>query len=326
MAHRKSNRRQALTNPVCRILAVGFGVIWAIPALMFLSCAATLHAIPIQVRATTSPSTSTDSESAHAANNSPPLEAFDKLVPLSQIADRAEDLDSSLIEIAKQLSSIQGMLSNDGRAQVQANEINNRLDFVSELVAGVPTSSELRDENYYWSTLNRQYAAYRKSLTSRASYLEDQIRFLDDQRTQWQATLDHNHVRNTRGIKGVAERIAQELNRIQSMREQVQDQLVLVLARQNIASQEDRNITEALSKLSKAQEQSRGHLFERDGYPLWKTRELRKGEQPMTIPISQAKDREFRDARAFARTNMLFIAAILLLYFICLAAAFKLKR
>jgi len=113
----------------------------------------------------------------------------DQPIPLSQIVDRAEELDRSLLEISRQLSSIEESLSTDGRTLVQANEIRERLLFVESLVSGVPTATELRNEKYYWATLNRQYDAYRTSLTSRANYLEDQINFLDGQQTQWQTTL-----------------------------------------------------------------------------------------------------------------------------------------
>ena len=114
-----------------------------------------------------------------------------------------------LIEITKQLSSIQESLLADNRTQIHADEIRKRLIFVDGLVAGVPTAPELRDENYYWTTLNRQYAAYRKSLSSRAIYLEAQIRFLDSQQAEWQATLDK--IDQSSSLNGVAERITQEL-------------------------------------------------------------------------------------------------------------------
>ena len=249
----------------------------------------------------------------------------DQPIPLSQIADRTDELDRSLLEISRQLSSIEESLSTDGRTLVQANEIRERLLFVESLVSGVPTATELRNENYYWAVLNRQYGTYRRSLTSRATYLQDQINFLDGQQMQWQATWDQ--VSKTRGkMEIVLERTGQEVNKIRSTQQQVQDHLILILAAQNLASQQDRQITEALSKLNKAQDQFRAHLLERNGYPLWETRKLFKPDQLMTTPISHAIVREFREAAAFVRANVLFVAAFLLIYILSLTAALKLKR
>ena len=150
----------------------------------------------------------------------------DQPIPLSQIADRTDELDRSLLEISRQLSSIEESLSTDGRTLVQANEIRERLLFVESLVSGVPTATELRNENYYWAVLNRQYGTYRKSLTSRATYLQDQINFLDGQQMQWQATWDQ--VSKTRGkMEIVLERTGQELNKIRSTQQHVQDHLIL---------------------------------------------------------------------------------------------------
>jgi small-conductance mechanosensitive channel len=233
-------------------------------------------------------------------------------------------LDGLLFEISGQLSSMQATLSADSRTQVQADEIRSRLLLVDSLVAGIPTVSELRDENHYWAILNQQHGAYRKALELQATYLGDRIHFLDGQETEWQATWDQ--IRETAGIKSVGERVREELNRIRTTRQQVQKQLILVLAAQNVASQQGQQISEALSKLKKAQEQLWGRLLERDGYPLWEIRKLSNIKQPLITPIPQAIVREYRNVGTFMSANRLFIVAILLVYALALAAAFKLKH
>jgi small-conductance mechanosensitive channel len=259
--------------------------------------------------------------------NIPPVRSVtqtDQSIALSLVADRAEELDGLLAEISRQLRPIQEMILSDGRTDKHVNEIRQRLLFVDSLVSGVPTSTELRDEHFYWDTLSKQNGTFRKILSSRAAYLEDQIRFLEDQQSQWQGTW--NQIHNRRGINEVLKRISKELNSIRSTRQLVQDQLTAVLAVQNIASQQDHEITEALFKLSKAQEQWRGRLLERDGLPLWRIREFRKLEQPMSTPVLQAAIREVRDTEAFLSANLVFIFALLLVYVLALTAAFRFKN
>jgi small-conductance mechanosensitive channel len=294
--------------------------------LLFLLPATPLRAAWIQVLETKPSNPPASSDTAREVEIPPPPSAkqVDQSIPLSLIADRAEELDNLLFEVSRQLSSIQEMLSTGERTGTQDNEIRERLLFVDSLVAGVPTAPELRDENYYWMTLSRQYAAYRKTLTSRGVYLENQTHLLDEQQTVWQATLDQIH--ETNGIMGVVARINQELTRIRSTQQQVKDQLILVLAVQNVTSRQDRQISEALSKLGKAQDQLRSHVFERDGSPLWRIGEWRWLERPLATSILEAARREFEDATAFLRANRLFIVVIFLVYVLALLAAFKLKR
>lgn len=245
-------------------------------------------------------------------------------IPLAQIANRAEELETSLLRIAKQLSSSQEMTSIDGSIKAQADEIREHLDLLDGLIAGVPTGFELRDQDYYWATLDRQYSAEQKFLTSRGTYLEEQIRFLDAEQPRWQATWDQIH--KTAGIEPVADHVAQELNRIRSTRREIQDQLNLVLTLQNEVSQQHRRVAGALSKVGEAHEQLLGHLVERDGYPLWDTRELRKLGQPMASPVLRAADREFRETGDYAYANIRFLLAIVVLYGLTLVVAFKLKN
>src|SRR5258708_12844782 len=88
-----------------------------------------------------------------------------------------------------------------------------------------------------------------------------------------------------RGIQGVVDRVQQELNAIKATQTKVQEQLNLVLTLQNQISQQDQQITEVLTQLSQPRQQLRAHLFERDGHPLWKARELRDLDHPIPQPF-----------------------------------------
>ena len=198
------------------------------------------------------------------------------------MAGRAEELDRLLQEISRQLTPTPELLESYRMAKARAEEIAERIPVAAGFLAGIPNAVELRDEDLYWRSLNQQYTAQRKLLTTRASDLESQIRVLDDQWAQWQATLDQIH--NPTGIEAVLDRIRHQLDTIRSTPLwRAQEQLNLVLTLQNQVSQLDQQISDVLSKLVEAQERQRARLLQRDSPPLWAIGELRSSDQPVNI-------------------------------------------
>lgn len=244
-------------------------------------------------------------------------------IPLPQIADRAKELHSRLLEIYQQLGSTQQVLPSENVTHARAEEIRLRGLFVDAMIKGMPTSLDLRDEDQYWASLNRQFTSESKLLTSQAISLGDQIQFLETQQSVWQATLEQ--IRQTRGIPGVVERVQQELNSIKAARVKVQEQLNLALTLQNQISQQDQQITEVLNELDQAREQLRGHLFERDGHPLWQTRELRKLDRPMTLSLHGAVNRELKDTGDLLGSHKVRTLFALALYGLALFGVLRLK-
>jgi small-conductance mechanosensitive channel len=246
-----------------------------------------------------------------------------RAIPLPQIADRAKELHSRLVGTYQQLSSTQEVLPSESVIQRRAQDIRERALYVDALIKGIPTSMDLRDEDQYWVSLNRQFTSERKSLTSQANSLGDQIQFLDREQSVWQVTLDQ--IRHARGIQGVVDRVQQELNAIEATRNKVQEQLNLVLTLQNQISQQDQQITEVLDQLSQARAQMRGQLFERDGQPFWKARELRSLDRPMTLSVHGTINRELRGTGDLLSSHKLRALFALALYGLSLFAVFKLR-
>jgi len=245
-------------------------------------------------------------------------------IPLTQVAGRAEELDRLLQEISRQLTPTPELLKSYRMAKARAEEIAERIPLAAGFLAGIPNAVELRDEDLYWRSLNQQYTAQRKLLTARASDLESQIRVLDDQWAQWQATLDQIH--DPTGIEAVLDRIRHQLDAIRSTRSQAQEQLNLVLTLQNQVSQLDQQISDVLSKLVEAQERQRARLLQRDSPPLWAFGELRSSGQPVNIRIRGSIDRDVAGGEDFLQTNKLRLSGIVALYLVGLVSAFRLKR
>jgi potassium efflux system protein len=263
----------------------------------------------------------------HQEQQTPPAESLatpaDNAIPLPQIADRAEALDRLLQDIARQLAPTSELLQADRADKAQTEEIRQRSAEVDSLLEGLPNTVELRDEDAYWRSLSKQYAAQRKLLTDRAANLQRQILLLDDQQASWQATW--NRIHEIKGIDAVVERVRQELEQISTTRSQAQEQLNLVLTVQNQVSQHDQQISDVLVRLRNTQELLRGRLVVRDGYPLWEVRELRKPDQPKSSLLHGSANLEFQTTGEYLRRRKLFLCAVLALYVLAVFAVLKLR-
>jgi potassium-dependent mechanosensitive channel len=80
-----------------------------------------------------------------------------------------------------------------------------------------------------------------------------------------------------------------------------------------------------LIRLGEAQERLRGRLFERDSHPLWKARELRETEQPISMQLQRSVDREWTSTWGFLSAKKPRFLGLLILYALGLWVAFKLK-
>ncbi len=257
-----------------------------------------------------------------AASSTPPPP--NQGIPLPQVADRAEELDLLLQEISGQLISTASQLPSESMAKAKDEEIRDRLQQVEHLLDGRPNTLELRDEEHYWRTLSQPFAAQRKLLKARAADLENQFRLLDEQQLQWQATWDQIH--DTRGIQAVIERIRQKLDAIRVTRQRAKEQLNQVLTLQNQVSLQDKQISDVLTKLGIAQDRLRGRLLERDNYPLWEPRELRKTDQSMSMLFRRPIDRELTSPWDYLSAKKGRMFAVSCLFILGLIVAFKLKR
>ncbi|MFN8007619.1 MAG: mechanosensitive ion channel [Terriglobia bacterium] len=248
----------------------------------------------------------------------------DLAIPLPQIADKAEALDAVIQAISDQLNQTRGQLPIEAALKAQEEEVSDRISQVNTLLSNSPNALEIRDEELYWSALSQQFATDRKNLTARAAMLEDQIQTLTREQERWQATFDQIH--DTRGIEAVLDRVRQKLDLIRVTRKWAKEQLGAVLNIQNSVSQQDKKISDVLGRLSQAQNQLRGRLLERDSHPLWRAREIRRTDQPITMLIHRSLDRKWLSLQGFVLDKKLRVTGVIVLFLLGLLAAFKLKR
>jgi small-conductance mechanosensitive channel len=283
--------------------------------------AQTLPILPIPVQSTLSNNSEQSQENAAQAVT--PARSGDLTIPLPQIADRAEELDRVLQEISSQLIPKSELLKSQTKAEERAAEIRGRALQTRDLLASNPTTLDLEDEQRYWRSRGLEYAAKRKLLTQRAAKLEEQIQTLESQEPEWVATWVQIH--RSPGIEAIVERIKQQLDKIQTAKAQMQEQLNVVLTLQTQVSQEDQQISDVLSRVRQASESERGHLLEMDGRPLWEARDLQTPAQNIRPSFRGSFGRAYSSAQEFLASHILATIGVAIIYLAALLSAFRLR-
>jgi potassium efflux system protein len=255
-----------------------------------------------------------------AAQNSASTQTAEGAIPLPQIAGRAEELERLLRETKRPDVDL---LRAEQSIQAESEEIRQRALHTSDLLAGSPNILELRDEQRYWRSFGSQYAAKRELLTGQASRLEEQVRRLDEEKSQWQATWDLVH--QTEGIEPVVDRIQHELRDIQAGRLESQKQLNYVLTLQNQVSELEGKISDLLLRVRQAQDRLDRRLLERDSRPLWQDLEPPLLEQAARADMQRSFERSYATSREFLGSHKFVLFGLVVLYLVILLGIFKFK-
>jgi potassium efflux system protein len=268
---------------------------------------------------------SPSSKSPQGAAAAPlPASPDEQAIPLPKIADQAEELDRLLREISGEMPPTSELLEAERLAEMHAEEIRQRELEAATLLAGVPTTLEIEDEQRYWRSRGYAYAEQRKVLTERAAQMEEQIRLLDAQLLRWQATLDE--IQEKKGIDALIGRTRQKLDAIQTGRAQAQEQLNRVLTLHNRVSELDQQISDMRAQLRAARDRWRGRLLELESRPLWEMRELHKLDQSAAPAVRRPFDRSFTATVEYLRAHKLGTFLLLVSYVLAVLATFQLKR
>ena len=247
-----------------------------------------------------------------------------RAIPLPEMANQAEELDRMLRDISRTLVPVLDGRVTDPEGKAHAAEVNQRVRQAEELLANIPNMMQLQDEERYWRALAEQNSIKRKLLTERAAGIEKQMQLLDVEQARWKATAEQ--VRETSGLKELAERIERELEAIQMLRTEAQERLNVILILQNRISEQDRDVSAVLLKVAEAHQSLRGRLLERDSSPLWETREMRAFDRSVTTVIYLSAGRGLTGIPGFLQANKGLLFGFVAGYVLALLAAFRFRR
>lgn len=260
-------------------------------------------------------------EGAAARQNA--LSSESQAIPLTQIADRAEELDRLLREIENQLIPETELTETRRQADLHAQEIGKEMVHTRDLLAGIPSPLEFEDEQRYWRYQEAEFSAQRKVLTELAANLAGQLQLLGGQQPEWQATWDQ--IKGLTSIAPIINRVRQELDAIQAMRVRVQAELNLILTLQNQVAQQEQQVSDLLSQIRQHQARERKRLLEADSRPIWQTRGSDRLDHDLRRTLYRSLDRSIVTGPDFLRERKLAILGLSLVYGLLVLGLYKLK-
>ena len=191
---------------------------------------------------------------------------------------------------------------------------------VDALLAGTPSTLELREEENYWRAKQKETADLRTQLLSWANAAQAGLQQLQAQQPVWNATLQQNE--SSPDLGPTLDVIKKSVSNLQRMTAQVQDQLRVIVNQQIRAANQDQAAIDVLDRLEKERQYLDGRLFEHDSLPLWDVGQRREiGENKEAF--ANASNR-LLGIQAFALESTGGIAALLIFLVISLAGAYRL--
>ena len=253
---------------------------------------------------------------ATAAATPPPSVA----IALTDVAARSEDLKRLLRDVADQLPAPAQLDTSKAVLDEREAELRSKLQEADALLAGAPSSLEVREEENYWKAIEKDTAASRQQLLDWANAAQSAIQKLQAQQPAWKATLQENQ--STPGLGPTLDLIHQSVTAIQELQTQAQAQLRLIVNLQVRAATQDQLTLDVLDRLSKARGHLEGRTFERDSLPLWQLSQRRQiGENNEFFLTASAR---LRSIQAFTRDSRGALAALAIFLLLTLFSAYRL--
>ncbi len=242
-------------------------------------------------------------------------------IPLPDVAARSEDLKRLLRSISNQLPSPDQLQNAQAALDRRDADLNSRAKDADAVLAGTPSTMELREEESFWRTEQVQTADLRRQLLDWANAAQSAMQQVQTQQPLWQATLDQNE--HTTGLAPTLDVIHQDLADLQQLTTQAQNLLKAIVNLQVRAASQDQLALDTLDRITKARERIDRRLFERDSLPLWQLRQRRQtGEnQALYVPASS----RLLGIRAFADQTKGALVFLFLLLLLSMFGAYRLQ-
>lgn len=238
-------------------------------------------------------------------------------IPLLEIATRAEQMKRPLRELAARQSPNSELEPIVSQLNIEEARLNAQAKQIQERIAATPTLYELRELERDWRMRGQEISRWLELLTQQAAQAEADLRWVNEERSRWAATL--NQISDSDALEAVFERIRTTLAELQRIQPQVENRLSRLLSLQDRVSQLQFLVTQELDRLALARQRFQGQLLARDSRPLWAAFFVPAGEEKDASPVKSfvhelAAARENINAQKgrFLLLVLLFIAALLL--------------
>lgn len=320
MSHWPSTFRTDGGRVSARGLACVFVLLFALafPAIAQSSAAAKLLlGTSEQKGATSSPAPASTAAAAPSASPAPASLA----IPLPDVAARSEDLKRTLRAIADGLPSSDQLDATRATLDTRNDQLQSRQKETDALLEAAPTALEIREEENYWRTVQKETSATRRELLDWANAAQSAVQQLQAQEPQWNATLVENQ--STPGLGPTLDVIQQSVIELQQLTVQAQNQLLALVNLQVRAASQDQLALDVRYRLNKTQQNQDSRLFERDSLPLWQMRQRRQEGESSSIYLNAST--RLLAIRAFAAQTRGPLILLAMLLVLSLFGAYRLR-
>lgn len=242
-------------------------------------------------------------------------------ISLPDVASRSEELKRMLRDITDQLPTQDQLDATVATLNERDDMLHARQKAVEDLLATNPTTLEIREEENYWRSKQKETATLRDQLLVWANAAQSGVQQLQAQQPVWNETLKENE--QSPDLGPTLDVIKKSVADLQKVTKRTQDQLRVVVNQQIRAADQDQLALDELGTLQKTREYVDSRIFERDSLPLWQIGQRRElGENRDTF---QSAGNRLLSIRAFASQASGPITALLLLLIISLVGAYRLR-
>lgn len=250
-----------------------------------------------------------------AATAAPPSTATEtKPIPLTQVANRFEELGRILQEISRRLESDPDLMRVQAAITVHGREIGDRMSDSIALLEGTPTLFNLRDLENYWKEMNWRSSSERKLLAQKAAQVQRDMDLLTQQEALWTATIEG--VQGQTALTPIADKIREALRNIASVKAGAQERLGQVVELQDQIARQDLLTGEFLDTVAADIAKYHQNLRTAEIKPLWAPRSERLQEVGPARKAHPAPIQDLHNLTQFAKTHRL---AFLLIFALGLA-------
>ncbi len=188
-------------------------------------------------------------------------------IPLPEVSARSEELARLLRDTTDQLPTREQLdalkatlVERDATMQAKRKEVDT-------LLAGSPSSMEVREQETYWHVFSTEGAAARKQLLDWANAAQSAVQQLQVLQPVWALTLEEN--KNSSDLGPTLDVIRNAVKSIQTASSQGQELLRMIVNLQVIAANQHQLALDVVDRLGDARAQLKEHILQRDSLPLW---------------------------------------------------------
>ena len=200
-------------------------------------------------------------------------------IPLPEVATQSEQLSQTISDISGSLPSLDDLKHVDAAIADHGRTLETKRKEIEAVLAGTPTSIELREQENYWRGFQGFSTGWRKQLLTWANASQGAVDQLNRLEPQWSATLDA--YKDQEELAPLLELIRTNLASIRKLRTQAINELQLLVKMQIAVGAQDQTASAILTRLGNAQQLFTENLLRRDSLPFWELGARRQsGENP----------------------------------------------